>query len=151
MAATEIQIPGTTATAKVRSIWVTAILAIVTIFIYFFFWYYFINREMKDFGKARGTDELGDSPGKSLLAVTLGALVVIPALVSLYNTGKRIQAAQRLAGVAPGLNGWLALVMYLIFSPVMVAYFQNELNKVWEAAAAQPAAVTPPPPPAPAV
>jgi hypothetical protein len=130
--AEELQISGTPARAKVRSpVW-TAVLVFVTLHIYFFFWWYFINREMRDLGRARGSEELGDSPGKSLLAVTLGALVIVPALISIYNTGKRIQAAQRLAGREDRLNGWLALVLFLVFSPVMDAYFQSELNKVWQ-------------------
>ena len=42
-----------------------ALLSFFTIFIYFFFWWYFINKEMAELGQAHGTDELGDSPGKS--------------------------------------------------------------------------------------
>src|SRR5437763_11692050 len=110
--ATEVQIAGTPATAKIRSIFWVPILSIVTIGIYYFVWYYKINREMRDLGRARGAEEdLGDSPGKSLLAVTLGALVIIPALISLYHTGQRIQAAQRVAGVEPTMSGWLSVVM----------------------------------------
>ncbi len=75
-------------TAKVRSIWWVVVLTIVTIGIYIFFWWYFVNREMADYGRARGTTELGDSPGKSLLAITLGALVIVPAILSYINTFK---------------------------------------------------------------
>jgi hypothetical protein len=148
--AEEVQIAGTPATAKIRSIWWVPILSIITIGIYFFCWYYFINREMRDLGRARGAEaELGDSPGKSLLAVTLGALIIIPALVSLYHTGQRIQAAQRVSSVEPTMSGWLSVVMYIIFSPVMFAYWQSELNKVWArvgqpgAADGAPSATTP--------
>ena len=81
--AEEVQIRNSTAQAKVRSPVAVALLSFFTIFIYFFFWWYFINREMKDLGEAHGTDELGDSPGKSVLAVTLGALIIVPAIVSL--------------------------------------------------------------------
>jgi hypothetical protein len=130
--AQEVQIPGTPSTAKIRSVWAVALLPFVTLGIYYFVWYYKINREMADLGRARGkTDELGDSPGKSLLATTLGALIIVPALVSTYNTAKRIQAAERLNGIQP-LNGWLALVMYLLIAPVFWAYEQSELNKVWQ-------------------
>jgi Domain of unknown function (DUF4234) len=129
--AEEIQIAGTSSTAKIRSPWAAALLPIITLSIYYFVWYYKINREMADLGRARGTDELGDSPGTSLLATTVGALVIVPALVSTYRTAQRIQAAQRLSGVAPQLNGWLALVMYLLIAPVFWAYEQSELNKVW--------------------
>ena len=137
--AEEVQIAGTQSTAKIRSPWAPALLPIVTIGIYFWVWYYKINREMADLGRARGkTDELGDSPGKSLLAVTLGALIIVPALISIYHTAQRIQAAQRMHGIQP-LNGWLALVMYLLLSPVLFAYEQSELNKVWQAGQSAPA------------
>jgi hypothetical protein len=133
--AEEVQIPGASSTAKIRSPWAAAILPIVTLSIYYFVWYYKINREMADLGRARGkTDELGDSPGKSLLAATLGALIIVPALVSTYNTAKRIQAAERLSGIE-SLNGWLALVLYIVIAPAFWAYQQSELNKLWRAGA----------------
>jgi hypothetical protein len=98
--AEEIQIAGTEAKAKIRSPWAAALLPIVTIGIYYFVWYYKINREMADLGRARGkTDELGDSPGKSLLAITLGALIIVPAILSTIHTAQRIQRAQRLTGI----------------------------------------------------
>ena len=129
--ATEVQIAGTPARAKIRSPWAAALLPIVTIGIYAICWYYFINREMADYGRAKNTDELGDSPGKSVLAVTLGALIIVPAVISIIHTGQRIQKAQKLAGVEPQMNGWLAVVMALLITPVLYAYEQSELNKVW--------------------
>jgi hypothetical protein len=129
--AEEVQIAGTPARAKIRSPWAPALLPFITLLIYYWVWYYRINREMADLGRARNTDELGDSPGTSLLASTLGALIIVPALISTYNTAKRVQAAQRIAGVEPQLNGWLGLVMFLLISPVFYAYEQSELNKVW--------------------
>ena len=61
--AEEIQIAGTGAMAKTRDPLGVALLSLVTLGIYAIFWYYFVNREMADLGRARGTDELGDSPG----------------------------------------------------------------------------------------
>lgn len=136
--AEEVQIPGGEGRAKIRSPWAPALLPLVTFFIYYFVWYYRINREMRDLGRARGSDELGESPGTSLLAITLGALIIVPALISTYNTAKRIQTAQRLTGVEFELNGWLALVMFLLIPPVFYAYQQSELNKVWRAGASPP-------------
>jgi hypothetical protein len=141
--AQEITIPGTQATAKIRSPWAPALLPFITLGIYSIFWYYFINREMADLGRAKGTDELGDSPGKSVLAVTLGALIIVPAIISIIHTGKRVQAAQRLSGVEPQMNGWLAIVMALVISPVFYAYEQSELNKAWKAQEQAPAAAAP--------
>jgi Domain of unknown function (DUF4234) len=129
--AREVSIQGTEGTAKIRNLWAVALLPFITLAIYFFYWWYQINREMRDYGRAKGSNDLGTSPGTSLLAVTLGALVVIPALVSIYNTFKRVQAAQRLAGLDP-INGWIGLILFLVFSPAMSAYMQSGLNPVWE-------------------
>lgn len=133
--AREIRIPGSEGTAKIRSIWAVALLPFITLGIYFFFWWYFIHRELRDLGRAKGTEELGDSPGKSLLAVTLGALIIVPALVSLYRGFKRVQAAQRLVGSEP-INGWIGLILFIVISPAYAAYMQSGLNTVWEKEAA---------------
>ena len=132
--AEEFQIAGGEATAKTRDPLGVALLSLVTLGIYFFVWYYKVNREMADLGRARGTDELGDSPGTSLLAVTLGALIIVPAIISMYNTFQRTKAAALLTGVEPG-NGWIALVFYLFLFIGFPAYLQNGLNKVWTAQA----------------
>jgi hypothetical protein len=132
--AEEVQIKGSQSTAKTREPLGVALLTLVTLGIYFFVWYYKVNREMCDLGRARGTDELGDSPGTSLLAVTLGALIIVPAIVSLYNPFQRTQTAARLTGVEP-LNGWIALVLYLLLAIGFPAYLQSGLNKVWSAQA----------------
>jgi Domain of unknown function (DUF4234) len=129
--AREIRIQGTEGTAKIRSLWAVALLPIITIGIYFFFWWYFIHRELRDLGRARNTKELGDSPGTSLLAVTLGALIIVPALVSIYRGFKRVQAAQRLMGSEP-INGWIGLILFLLLTPAFYAYVQSGLNAVWE-------------------
>jgi hypothetical protein len=137
-----VTIPGTDSTAKIRHILTPALLPFITLGIYFFFWWYHINREMRDYGRAKGSNQLGTSPGTSLLAVTLGALIIVPALVSIWNTTKRVQAAQRLAGVDP-INGWIALILFIVISPAYNAYLQSGLNQVWQAetATAEPAAV----------
>ena len=40
--------------------------------------------------------------------------------------------AARLTGVEP-LNGWIALLLYLVIGIAFPAYLQSGLNKVWEA------------------
>jgi hypothetical protein len=131
-----IQIAGTSATAKVRNVVAVPVLSIVTLGIYLAFWWYFINREMADYGRAKGTNELGDSPLKSLLALFPGALLIVPAIWTTVTTFKRVQAAQRLTGPNP-INGWLGLVLYVVISPVLYAYMQSGLNSVWPEQAAQ--------------
>jgi uncharacterized protein DUF4234 len=128
--AQEVSIPGAGSTAKIRSPFAPALLPFITFFIYLFCWWYFINRELKDLGKARGSSDLGDSPGKSVLAITLGALIIVPAIWSHVTTFQRIQRAQRLVGIEP-LNGWIGLILYVVLSPAFYAYMQSGLNNVW--------------------
>ena len=96
--AEEVALAGTEARAKLRNPLGVVGLSLITIGIYYFFWWYFINREMRDFGRARGTD-LGQNPGNSVLAITLGALIIVPAIVTLWTTSDRIQRTQETAGV----------------------------------------------------
>jgi hypothetical protein len=124
--------PGST--AKLRGPVAVAILSIVTLGIYVLFWWYFVNREMADHGRARGTKELGDSPTKSLLALMPGALIVVPAIWTTVTTFQRIQAAQRL-NAQTSINGWLGLVLFLVFSPAFYGYMQSGLNSAWRASA----------------
>jgi hypothetical protein len=131
--ATANQIPiAPGSTAKIRGPVTVAILSIVTLGIYVLFWWYFVNREMADHGRARGTNELGDNPTKSLLALMPGALIVVPAIWTMVTTFQRIQAAQRLNGQTP-INGWLGFVLAIVFSPALYGYMQSGLNSAWRA------------------
>jgi hypothetical protein len=129
-----VPIPGADTTAKIRSpIWVP-VLTFITIGIYGIFWWYFIHRELRDYGRAKGTDELGTSPGKSVLAVTLGALIIVPAIIGLVNGFKRVQAAQRMNGLEP-INGWIGLILVVVIYPAFYGYMQSGLNAVWRSQA----------------
>ena len=123
--------PG--ATAKKRDPIVVAVLSFVTLGIYMIFWWYNVNREMADYGRARGTKELGDAPGMSTLALFPGGIVVVPAIWTTVTTFQRVQAAQRMHGQTL-LNGWLAFVLILVFSPAFAGYMQSGLNSAWETA-----------------
>jgi hypothetical protein len=138
--AQSVQIPGAQSTAKICN--VVGVGALSLIPFYTWIWWYRANREMADFGKAKGTEELGTSPGKSLLAVTLGGLIIIPAIMSFFSTHKRIVAAQKLTGQEP-INGWISVLAYFIFSPAWIAYMQSGLNGVWENSGSAAAAAAP--------
>lgn len=127
--AEEVQIASGKQPAKVRGPVAVALLSLVPF--YSLFWWYFINRELRDLGQARGTD-LGQNPTNSVLALFPGGIVIVPAIMTLINGGKRIQTAQQMHGINP-LNGWLAVVLFLVFSPLAIGYFQSNLNQVWEA------------------
>ncbi len=154
--AEEVAIAGTAARAKLRNPLGVVGLSIITIGIYYIFWWYYINREMRDFGRTRDTD-LGQNPGNSVLALTLGALIIVPAIVTLWTTSDRIQRTQETAGVERPASGPVIFVLLLLIGPVGVWYAQNELNKAWRAQAGSAASLPPseastqpaPPPPAP--
>jgi hypothetical protein len=126
----EMNIRGTEAEVKVRSPWAVALLPIVTLGIYHLVWWYKINKELKAYGEAKGYD-LGEKPVNSLLALFPGFIIIVPPLVSYWRGTKRVQGAARLAGREP-VNGWIALVLYLVISIGFYAYLQSSLNRVWE-------------------
>jgi Domain of unknown function (DUF4234) len=154
--AEEVAIAGTGSTAKLRNPLGVVGLSLITIGVYYVFWWYFINREMRDFGRARGTD-LGQNPGNSVLALTLGALVIVPAIVTLWRTCDRVQRTQEVASVDRPASGPIIFILLLVIGPVGIWYAQNELNKAWRAQAGAGAAPSlpatetssAPPPPAP--
>src|SRR3954452_10357849 len=129
----EMQIRGSQDRVKVRSPWAAALLPFITLGIYHLVWWHRINRELRDFGKARGYD-LGQNPTNSLLALFPGALIIVPAMVTYWRGTKRVQGAARLASKDP-VNGWLALVLYLVLGPGFWAYLQVSLNDIWRAEA----------------
>jgi hypothetical protein len=150
----EMQIRGSRDQVKVRSPWAAALLPLITLGIYHLVWWYRINRELRDYGAAKGYD-LGQNPTNSLLAVFPGGLIVVPALISYWKGTKRAMGAARVAGQEP-LNGWIAILLYVFIAPALWAYIQVSLNKVWQAEAepvagglAPPAPSDEMPPPAP--
>jgi len=144
--AEEIAIASGGERAKLRNPLGVVGLSLITLGIYYIFWWYFINREMRDLGRARGTD-LGQNPGNSVLAITLGALIIVPAIVSMVRTYMRIQGSQEVAGIDRGTNWPIILILLLVIGPVGIWYAQSELNKAWEAQASGAAASLPPTPP----
>jgi hypothetical protein len=129
----ELQLKESQDEVKIRSPWAAALLPIITLGIYHLVWWYRINRELRDYGKAKAYD-LGQNPTNSLLALFPGALIIVPALVTYWRGTKRVQGAARLAGHEPP-NGWIALILYLLIAPGFWAYLQASLNDSWRLAA----------------
>jgi hypothetical protein len=40
-------------------------------------------------------------------------------------------AASGIAGKEP-LNGWIAIILYLLLAPALWAYIQSSLNAIWQ-------------------
>jgi hypothetical protein len=136
--AEEVRIPNSDKPAKIRNVVAVPILSIVTLGIYLVCWWYFINRELADLGRARGTDELGDNPALSTLALFPGSLLIVPGIWTTVTTFHRVQRAQGVTGSGP-VNGWIGLVLYVVISPALYGYMQSGLNSVWSSLRSAPA------------
>src|SRR5262249_3572766 len=143
------------AEVKIRRPWAVAALSLVPF--YWCVWYYRVNREMRDYGRTRADRPLASSrPGLSILAVTLGSLVVVPALVSRWRAVRRMQACERFVtlgdpsadallvvvlvssalGVIPAIVGvglvWIATAVASTALVLATTFaMQRRLNEVW--------------------
>jgi hypothetical protein len=126
-------------------------LSIITIGIYFFYWFYKVNEEIKRF-----TGDQTISPGRSLLAVIPGFLLIVPPFIAYYNTANHIEQMEQRQGVTSRISPALVVVIAIVFGFAVPPYGQEHLNRVWDAASgasamgAPPAAAPPAPPPPPA-
>jgi hypothetical protein len=138
---------------KQRNIWAVWIgLPLITLGIYSFVWYFKINDEARRYLRDESI-----RPGISVLAVTLGALVIVPAFVSIWNTANRIQRMQQNAGVERQIEPVIGLIGLFVLS-LWTLYYQSNLNKIWDlylhgrapapspGTALTPPSVPPPPP-----
>jgi hypothetical protein len=128
-----VQLSGTDTQVKVREPLAVVLFTIITLGIYMIFWWYFVNREMADLGRAKGIAEMGEEPIWSVVAITVGSLVIIPPFVSLWRTCRRIERAQSNVlgsnNFSPILNFILALIPIVQF--VVPFLMQSNLNQVW--------------------
>ena len=132
--AEEVVIRGTKDTAKIRNPLAPLGLTIITFGIYFIFWWYFINKEMDAVGEVHDDDYLTHSPGMAALAISLGALLLVPPFVSAWRTFKRVERTQERVLGSNNFSPILVFVLALIpivslITPIMV---QSNLNQVWE-------------------
>ena len=105
-------------------------LLLITLGIYSVFWWFYVNREMRDYGHATGND-LGQNPMNSALAWFPGG--------PHHRAPHRHRVEGHPAGPVgparrwpPLLSGWIALILYILLSIAFPSYIQSELNKVRE-------------------
>src|SRR5260370_33225517 len=118
---------------KIRNIFlVWLVWPFLTLGIYHLVWWYKINREARDLNA--GIDV---SPGISVVAITIGALIIVPPFVSIYRTGERIGRMQLAAGMPGGGNGVIGPLASFTFG-LHTLYYQSALNQSGVALARSP-------------
>ena len=120
-----------TGSIKRRNPWGTFLIGIVTFTIYHFVWYYMINREIRD----HSGEDVWVEPVVSVLALIVGTVLVIPALVSLYRTAARVRRVQLKVGAAKTISPVLALLLGVIsFNNLLLymPYVQSHINSAWD-------------------
>ena len=107
---------------KTRSPIGVFLLTLVTFGIYGLVWYYKVNTELKNFSPS-----IQVNPGLAVLSL----FVPVVSLVSIYNTGKRVQQAQAAAGMQPTTSPVIGLLLgWFIYGHSF--YYQDALNTVWQ-------------------
>lgn len=117
-------------------------LTIITIGIYGLYWYYKVNEELKRFER---DDTI--SPGRSLLALIPGAILIVPPFIAYYNTANHVLKDQQRLGLQSQISPALTVILGLVIWIGLAAYVQEHLNRIWDAASMRPGASAPPPPP----
>jgi hypothetical protein len=133
--AQEIAIRGSNYSGKERNPLGVIGLSLITIGIYGIFHYYYVNKELAELGKARGTTELGENPMMSVLAIVPGAILIIPAFVSVWNTWQRQNKARQMFSVQAGVDAVPGFLLHVFIAVVGVWFLQTGQNGVLEAQA----------------
>ena len=119
-------------------------LTVITLFIYGIWWYWKTNDDAR-----RYLHDETIRPGVSVLAITLGAILIVPPFVSLYHTGERVERMEQRAGATNPISPALNLILCIVVGFFGYAYTQEHVNHVWAAAGAGGAPAPLPPAPTP--
>jgi hypothetical protein len=99
-------------------------LPLITLGFYHWYWWPRINTELAAVDPSIKVNGFG-----VWAAMVPGSFLVVPPFVSVYNTGKRISAAQHAAGTGASCNPVLGLILLFVFY-LTPLYYQSELNKI---------------------
>jgi hypothetical protein len=98
-------------------------LPLITLGIYGLVWVYKTNRELSEYDR-----RIAVNPVLSVLACTLGVILIVPPFLAAWRLGTRTAQAQRAAGV-PEVSPGIAFLLFLVgFGPL---YLQSQINRIW--------------------
>jgi hypothetical protein len=109
-----------------RNIALWYVVSIVTLGIGALVWYYKVNADAKRLAQNKAW-----SPGLSVVAITLGSLLIVPPFVSTWGTWSRVREATDADGMSAGLQ-----FLFCFIPPISLAYFgylQHKINRAAEA------------------
>jgi hypothetical protein len=98
----------------------------ITLGIYHLYWWYKINDEAR-----RLDPSIEVNPVLSLLALFPGAVILVPALVTIYRTGDRLRQMEAAAGQSPSVIPIVGLLLAFLFT-LYSLYYQIALNRIWD-------------------
>lgn len=132
---------------KRRSPWGAWALNLLTLGVYGMIHWNRINIELRDYSAAIGRPFRND-PNRSLLAMFVGSLVLIPYFVTIATTARRVADLQLLVRSTRGREPVSETVSVLlgILAGAHVIYLQRSLNEIWDleaTAVPQPRGLTP--------
>jgi hypothetical protein len=133
--AQEIAISGSNYSGKERNPLGVIGLSLITLGIYGIFHYYYVNKELAELGKARGVTTLGENPMMSVIAIVPGFILIVPPIISVWNTWKRQQAARQMFNVQEGIDAVPGFLLHLFIGVVGIFLLQQGQNGVLEAQA----------------
>ena len=108
---------------KIRNPIAVFFLGVITLGIYYIYWFYAINSEAAIIANDRKA-----KPGLSLLAVTLGALLIVPWFWSHWTTAARVGKATGSPATTLG-NLVCSILLAPFVSIVYVFWVQGKMNR----------------------
>ena len=118
---------------RVRNPWAVLGLGIVTLGIYYLWWYYRINDDARSYLR-----DYELRPFVSLLAITVGWVILVPPFISYFRTGRRIRQMQQRAALPGDHAPALGLALFILANLLGGVYAQYGANQVWSAPTADP-------------
>src|SRR4051812_41901818 len=92
------------ARVTVRDPWRVGIFSLLTLGCYGIVWFYMVNAELDRYAKAHREPRVGGSPVLAVLGVTVGALLVLPAIATWFWMLARVRRAQHIEAVPTPLT-----------------------------------------------